>query len=504
MPKIKPSQAISKLNNFGLCKQWEKLTTEEKISNRIGAFEELQENLRNKRKANADMTEQGPYIIKAMENYMGWQTKDANNPLLAKGNMEILEIVFLQSKKQLHKGYAISILPFLVDKMQDRRFAKQAESCLWCMTYHFKPKVVVSNMLKLLLEIPSEKNRAPNIAFCAKAIMEFGVHNCDILQNLYYIQKYYSEFKAEGKIACKNAITTIYQQMGDNWDLICFGNLEENIRKALQSEFNGQQNKGKTIQKRICLGETPPENTKKKAKAKKKTKKKGKASKKGKKKKKVVVDDSDDDDDDDDIKDDGMVRVNPDAVVSKDEIKEIKNVISNLDKQINEIERNIEEVTNEIKKSSVGTRRKIVKGIKASTSDLFENLLVNVIGMGHYLPKFVAAKANDIRMVEHFDIPFLKDKIGVSNKLEGKLLVKFIGKFNDETVSFRDWMTKQKLMKRYINIFESKGVITWSILDDFCENKDDIKKAFKMKNDKHATYLYECLLRWRNGEITDE
>ncbi len=33
---------------------------------------------------------------------------------------------------------------------------------------------------------------------------------------------------------------------------------------------------------------------------------------------------------------------------------------------------------------------------------------------------------------ENFDVPFLKETIGVQNKLEEKILVKFVGKFNEE------------------------------------------------------------------------
>merc|ERR1712087_878012 len=148
-------------------------------------------------------------------------------------------------------------------------------------------------------------------------------------------------------------------------------------------------------------------------------------------------------------------------------------------------------------------KRRLVVGTGASIHDLFENFLLNIIGMPHYLERFKSAGANDIRMVEHFDVPFLKESIGVSNKLEGKLLVKFIGKFNEETMQFREWLKKQNVMRAYVNVFESKGIITWSILSDFCETIEVVQDAFRIKNKAHAHFLYSQLERYRNGELSD-
>merc|ERR1712083_1091888 len=129
----------------------------------------------------------------------------------------------------------------------------------------------------------------------------------------------------------------------------------------------------------------------------------------------------------------------------------------------------------------------------ASIHDLFENFLLSTIGMPHYLERFKSAGANDIRMVEHFDVPFLKETIGAMNKLEGKLLVKFIGKFNEETMQFREWLKKQNVMRAYVNTFESKGIITWAILSDFCETIEAVQEAFRIKNKAHAHFLYTQL-----------
>jgi len=106
-------------------------------------------------------------------------------------------------------------------------------------------------------------------------------------------------------------------------------------------------------------------------------------------------------------------------------------------------------------------------------------------------------------MVEHFDVPFLKETIGVSNKLEGKLLVKFIGKFNEETQLFREWLNRQNVMRAYVNTFESKGIITWGILSDYCETIEAVQDAFRIKNKAHAHFLYTQLERYRNGELSD-
>merc|ERR1712113_1147629 len=86
---------------------------------------------------------------------------------------------------------------------------------------------------------------------------------------------------------------------------------------------------------------------------------------------------------------------------------------------------------------------------------------------------------------------------------EGKLLVKFIGKFNEETMQFREWLKKQNVMRAYVNTFESKGIITWSILSDFCETIEAVQDAFRIKNKAHAHFLYTQLDRYRNGELSD-
>merc|ERR1712176_1422759 len=189
---------------------------------------------------------------------------------------------------------------------------------------------------------------------------------------------------------------------------------------------------------------------------------------------------------------------------SNEEVNSLKEQIASLTKVLEEQKTKLEEVgafVDEEKKSR--NRRRLIVGTGASIHDLFENFLLSTIGMPHYLERFKTAGANDIRMVEHFDVPFLKETIGVSNKLEGKLLVKFIGKFNEETMQFREWLKKQNVMRAYVNTFESKGIITWGILSDYCETIEAVQDAFRIKNKAHAHFLYTQLERYRNGELSD-
>jgi len=189
---------------------------------------------------------------------------------------------------------------------------------------------------------------------------------------------------------------------------------------------------------------------------------------------------------------------------SNEEVTALKNQIASLNKIVEEQKSKLDEVVafvDEEKQSR--NRRRLIVGTGASIHDLFENFLLSTIGMPHYLERFKTAGANDIRMVEHFDVPFLKETIGVQNKLEGKLLVKFIGKFNEETMQFREWLKKQNVMRAYVNTFESKGIITWGILSDFCETIEAVQDAFRIKNKAHAHFLYTQLERYRNGELSD-
>eukprot|EP00486_Rosalina_sp_Unknown_P000471 CAMPEP_0201565150 /NCGR_PEP_ID=MMETSP0190_2-20130828/4029_1 /ASSEMBLY_ACC=CAM_ASM_000263 /TAXON_ID=37353 /ORGANISM="Rosalina sp." /LENGTH=422 /DNA_ID=CAMNT_0047982279 /DNA_START=325 /DNA_END=1593 /DNA_ORIENTATION=- len=189
---------------------------------------------------------------------------------------------------------------------------------------------------------------------------------------------------------------------------------------------------------------------------------------------------------------------------SNEEVNALKEQIATLTKTIEEQKKDVEEFKafmDDEKKSR--NRRRLIVGTGASIHDLFENFLLATIGMPHYLERFKTAGANDIRMVEHFDVPFLKETIGVQNKLEGKLLVKFIGKFNEETMQFREWLKKQNVMRAYVNTFESKGIITWGILSDYCETIEAVQDAFRIKNKAHAHFLYTQLERYRNGELSD-
>jgi len=181
----------------------------------------------------------------------------------------------------------------------------------------------------------------------------------------------------------------------------------------------------------------------------------------------------------------------------KDEIAALRDKVAAQEAKLNECAQFMDEE----KKGRL--KRRLVVGTGASIHDLFENFLLSTIGMPHYLERFKTAGANDIRMVEHFDVPFLKETIGVSNKLEGKLLVKFIGKFNEETQLFREWLNRQNVMRAYVNTFESKGIITWGILSDYCETIEAVQDAFRIKNKAHAHFLYTQLERYRNGELSD-
>merc|ERR1712087_1026267 len=189
---------------------------------------------------------------------------------------------------------------------------------------------------------------------------------------------------------------------------------------------------------------------------------------------------------------------------SNEEVTALKEQIAALQKQVEEQKAQITEVSAFIEDEKQSrNRRRLIVGTGASIHDLFENFLLSTIGMPHYLERFKTAGANDIRMVERFDVPFLKETIGVQNKLEGKLLVKFIGKFNEETMQFREWLKKQNVMRAYVNTFESKGIITWGILSDFCETIEAVQEAFRIKNKAHAHFLYTQLERYRNGELSD-
>eukprot|EP01084_Bolivina_argentea_P175276 303576_1 len=90
------------------------------------------------------------------------------------------------------------------------------------------------------------------------------------------------------------------------------------------------------------------------------------------------------------------------TTISNEQVNSLKEELLSLKKQFTEQKNGLDEIVKfvESEKQSRNKRRLII-GTGASIHDLFENFLLNTIGMPHYLERFKTAGANDIRMVEH-------------------------------------------------------------------------------------------------------
>ena len=100
-------------------------------------------------------------IIRLAQETMGWEGSDARNPILAKTFLMLISEAMANANIDRKNHGLFSIyLSWAMQRLGESKFNKLATECLLNTCYQFTPKVVFSQIEKLLLE-PTAANNHP-------------------------------------------------------------------------------------------------------------------------------------------------------------------------------------------------------------------------------------------------------------------------------------------------------------------------------------------------------
>ena len=133
--------------------------------------------------------------------------------------------------------------------------------------------------------------------------------------------------------------------------------------------------------------------------------------------------------------------------------------------------------------------------------DLFmDSCSMNVGVNKKYLDKFYENGYDDIRMMEFIDEYVLISEIGFKNKLLMNLMLKKVEWLKESQNEFKYIiLDKLKLPKRYILIFNEKGIVNMEYLVRFNIDRELLKNHFGIKVEKHLNALCNELKQYQNG-----
>ena len=226
----------------------------QKVGVRVEAVQELHGNVSKL----DNLSKIAECLIFSIESYMSWEGKDARNPMLARMSIQMLEWIFLRSKK-LSYGLIPVVLPFLIAKVPDRKHGASVCKVLWAMCWQYQPEVMLSQVFGLCMTLPSEKHWTPVLVWICQVINTFGINNCNPIHHLHYTQSLLVTAKQEAsKQACYKIIFSIYQQLGKNWEKTCLGPLDGRLRETLTKEMKEKGTLKTFKQLRVTQGEVPP------------------------------------------------------------------------------------------------------------------------------------------------------------------------------------------------------------------------------------------------------
>ena len=136
---------------------------------------------------------------------------------------------------------------------------------------------------------------------------------------------------------------------------------------------------------------------------------------------------------------------------------------------------------------------------------LFRNFLFGRIGLPQYLNEFQSSKFGNICKMIDLNDESLKLKVGISNELHRKLILKVINEFKLEILQFKSWICsyheKECNLKQYIKPFAKYGIITWHLLAQHITNKKDFKNKLFVQSDVAIDCFYQHLQEFLNGQI---
>eukprot|EP01084_Bolivina_argentea_P212974 361892_1 len=134
----------------------------------------------------------------------------------------------------------------------------------------------------------------------------------------------------------------------------------------------------------------------------------------------------------------------------------------------------------------------------------FRNFLYGRIGLSQYLNEFKNSKYSNICKMSDLNDQILKLKIGISNELHRKLILKTINEFKLEILQFKTWITSYNNnpnLLQYVKLFNKYGIITWHLLAQNIENKKDFQNKLGIQDENSIHCLYLHLTQFLNGNI---
>lgn len=136
---------------------------------------------------------------------------------------------------------------------------------------------------------------------------------------------------------------------------------------------------------------------------------------------------------------------------------------------------------------------------------MFRNFLYGRIGLPQYLNEFQSARLGDICKIIDLNDQSLKLKVGISNDLHRKLILKVINEFKLEILQFKSWISsydeQECNLKQYLKPFAKYGIITWHLLAQHISNKKDFKTKLFVESDIAIDCFYQHLQQFLNGII---
>eukprot|EP01083_Nonionella_stella_P148428 469767_1 len=260
--------AFKKLD-FWIQKDADSLKKTAKIRERIATMERIAEEM-NCENNSINWNVIYDAIIALASETMGWEGRDARNPILSKTFLSLIGQAMgsCESAKR-DSGMFTLYLEWALQRLSEKKFRKLATECLLATCYQYAPKVVISQIEKLLLEPEDDKRNmfeterawGPVIAFIGDAVTAFGVDNFYVCRTIHLIQQKMILAKDKNaKDACCSALKALYQQLGSRWkDILSCEFAGKPVRKRLHKEFGAVKNHGTYTQLRCTKKERVPE-----------------------------------------------------------------------------------------------------------------------------------------------------------------------------------------------------------------------------------------------------
>ena len=118
--------------------------------------------------------------------------------------------------------------------------------------------------------------------------------------------------------------------------------------------------------------------------------------------------------------------------------------------------------------------------------------------MEKYYDKFEENECNDLESIPLFDDEFLKDEIGIKNKILRKKFLINCDKMNKEMIKFK---TKCGINEYLYDQLSKYGIVTLTILCDSITNKKNLSAKYSVNNDNQCELLWKLKEKHENDNV---